>query len=163
MCTTKLSLMVAALVLLALGLGPGAQRAYAQDRPLAALEHEAAPPLESPRAETHRASRRASLGFGIAGIVIGAVGVVIGGPTLLIAGTTRTHCEGGWFSSRPRTCTPLPDDAGNLVGGGLSIGLGLVGVITGIVLVATLPRRSGPTLSLGLDTSSASITISGAF
>jgi hypothetical protein len=163
MSTTKLSVIVAALCLLVLGLGPGAPRVYAQDLSLAGLEYEAPPAFEPRYTDSSRAQRRLSLGFGIAGIVTGALGIVVGGPVLLIAGTTRTHCEGGWFSSRPRTCVPLPHDGGLVAGGAISIGLGLVGLITGIVLVATRPRRSVPTLSFGGDTSGVSISIDGTF
>lgn len=155
--------MVAALSLLALGLGPGAPLAHAQDLSFAPLEYEAPPPLDARRGDSDRAPRRVSLGLGIAGIATGAVGIVLGGPLLLLAGTTRTHCEGGWFSGRPRTCVPLPHDGGLVAGGAISIGLGAVALITGIVLAATRPGRSGPTLSFGGDQSSVSISIDGTF
>ena len=162
MCTTKLSVMAAALSLLALGLGPGAPLAHAQYPSLAELEYEAPPPLEPPRANAGAvAQRRLSLGLGIAGIVTGAVGL-LGGSVLLIAGTSRTHCEGSWLSGS-RRCSSAPDDTGDVAGGVLSIGLGLVAVIAGIVLAATRPRRSGPTLSFGGDSSSASVSIDGTF
>lgn len=203
MCTTKLSVMAAALVLFALG--PGAAAAHAQDDlsleaeqealeheaerdaleaerereaeleaahdaleaehdalALEALEYEAPPPLEAPRTNPNVvAQRRLSLGFGIAGIATGAVGLFFGS-VLLIAGTTRTHCEGSWLSDSHR-CSPAPNDTGDVAGGALSIGLGVVAVITGIVLVATRPRRSGPTLSFGGDSNSVSVSIDGTF
>ncbi|MDQ3032566.1 MAG: hypothetical protein M3Y87_09135 [Myxococcota bacterium] len=165
MCTTKLSVMVA-LSLLALGLGPGAPVAHAQehaqDLTFPALQYAAPTPLETTRAEAYRAERGRSLGLGIAGIATGAVGIVIGGPVLLIAGTTRTHCSGSLWSGT-HSCASLPDNTGSVVGGALSIGVGFVAVITGIVLIATRPRRPGPTLSFGGDSTSVSISIDGTF
>lgn len=162
MHATKLSVTAVALLLLALGLGPGAPRAHAQDRGVPALRYAEPSPLETTRAETDRAQRRLSLGFGIAGIVTGAVGMLIGGPVLLIAGTTRTHCEGSWLIG-PRTCVDLPDDAGTVAGGVVSIGLGFAAVITGIVLIAARPRATAPRLSLGGDSRSVSVSIDGTF
>jgi len=165
MHTTKLSVMVVALSVLALGLGLGALPAHAQERWVPALQYGTPLPAETPRFEARRAGSRAesraSLGLGIAGIATGAVGI-IGGSVLLIAGTGRNHCSGTWFSDS-YSCSALPDDGGLVAGGGASWFLGLVGVITGTVLLASTPRRSVPNLSFGGDSSSVSISIDGTF
>lgn len=167
MHTTKLWVMAAALSLLALGLGPGAPRAQAQERTDSALRYSATLGLEGGDLEggghdTDAGQRRAQLGLGIAGLVTGAIGLAVGGPVLLIAGTTRTHCTGSLWSGT-HSCAPAPDDTGDLIGGVLSMALGAVAVITGIVLIANRPRRASPRLSFGADTTSLSFAISGTF
>lgn len=161
MHTTKLWVMGATLALLALGLGPMAPRAQAQLRPDSALRYSATPSLESQRYEAVVTQRRSQLGLGIAGIVTGAVGLVVGGPLLLIAGTTRRSCTGGLWSGYH--CVSAADDAGDILGGVLSLGLGAVGVITGIVLIASRPDPHTPRLSFDVDASSASVRVSGSF
>jgi hypothetical protein len=166
MHTTTLRVMVATLSLLALGLGPGAPRARAQERTVSALRYSATLGLESETldtdADTDAGQRRAQLGLGIAGLVTGAIGLVVGGPVLLIAGTTRTHCTGSLWSGT-RSCAPAPDDTGDLVGGVLSMALGAVAMVTGVVLIADRPRRPNPRLAFGADSTSVSFAVSGSF
>ena len=166
MHTTKLWVMVATLSLLALGLGPGAPRARAQERTVSAARYSVTLGLESEALDsdpdTGAGQRRAQLGLGIAGLVTGGIGLVVGGPVLLIAGTTRTHCTGSlWSGTHSRA--PAPDDTGDLIGGVLSMALGAAAVVTGIVLLADRPRRPGPRLAFGADSTSVSFAVSGSF